>query len=95
MQINNSFFSAISMNSKYMFIVAAMAVMLVGATALATEDAFAGGHGHKKYGKSQAISQANDCGNGFLPENVGCQNIDSQIQGDENVVSTAADQAFP
>ena len=69
-----------------------MAVMLIGATALATEDAFAG---KKKYGKSQAISQANDCGNGFLPENVGCQNIASQIQGDENVVVTGADQAFP
>ncbi len=75
-----------------MFIVAAMAVMLIGATALATEDAFAG---KKKYEKSQAISQANDCGNGFLPENVGCQNTASQIQGDENVVVTAADQAFP
>ena len=80
------------MNTKYMFIVAAMAVMLIGATALATEDAFAG---KKKYGKRQAISQANDCGNGFLPENVGCQNTASQIQGDENVVVTAADQAFP
>jgi hypothetical protein len=92
MQINKSFFIAISMNTKYMFIVAAMAVMLIGATALATEDAFAG---KKKYGKNQAISQANDCGNGFLPENVGCQNTASQIQGDENVVVTAADQAFP
>jgi hypothetical protein len=92
MQINKSFFFAISMNTKYMFIVATMAVMLIGTTALATEDAFAG---KKKYGKNQAISQANDCGNGFLPENVGCQNTASQIQGDENVVVTAADQAFP
>ena len=92
MQINKSFFIAVSMNTKYMFIVAAMAVMLIGATALATEDAFAG---KKKYGKNQAISQINDCGNGFLPENVGCQNTASQIQGDENVVVTAADQAFP
>ena len=80
------------MNTKYMVIVAAMTVMLIGATALATEDAFAG---KKKYGKNQAISQANDCGNGFLPENVGCQNTASQIQADENVVVTAADQAFP
>ena len=49
------------MNAKYMFIVAAMAVMLVGATALATEDAYAG---KKKYEKNQALSQANACGNG-------------------------------
>jgi hypothetical protein len=78
---------------QYMFIVAAMAVMLIGATALATEDAFAGKKKH--YEKNQAISQANACGNGFLPENVGCQNIASQIQGDENAVSLAAEQAFP
>jgi hypothetical protein len=41
------------MITKYMFIVAAMAVMLIGATALATEDAFA--DKKKKYGKSQAV----------------------------------------
>ena len=77
------------MNTKYMFIVAAMTVMLVGGTALATsESAFASD-------ENQAVSQANACGNGELPLNVGCQNIDSQIQGDENAVSLAADQLFP
>ena len=82
------------MNTKYIVIVAAMTAMLIGATALATTDsAFA--DGKKKYEKNQAISQANACGNGELPLNVGCQNIDSQIQGDENAVSLAADQAFP
>ena len=81
------------MNSKYMFIVAAMAMMLVGATALATEDAFAGKKKHKEY--NQATSQANACGNGEMPLNVGCQNIGSQVQGDENAVSLAADQVFP
>ena len=77
------------MNTKYMFIVAAaMAVMLVGATALATsESAFASD-------ENQAVSQANACGNGELPLIVGCQNINSQIQGDENAVSLAADQIF-
>jgi hypothetical protein len=77
------------MNTKYMFIVAAaMVAMLVGATALATsESAFASD-------ENQAVSQANACGNGELPLNVGCQNINSQIQGDENAVSLAADQIF-
>ena len=74
-----------------MFVVAAMAVMLIGATALATEDAFAG---KKKYEKSQAVAQTNDCGNGELPLNVGCQNTASQIQGDENVAALASEQAF-
>jgi hypothetical protein len=49
------------MNSKYMFIVASMAVMLVGATAFSTDSAFA--DGKKKYVKNQATSQANACGN--------------------------------
>ena len=71
-------------------VVAAVAVMLVATSAVATEDAFAG---KKKY-KTQAITQANDCGNGKLPLNVGCQNTASQVQGDENVVSQAAEQAF-
>jgi hypothetical protein len=74
------------MNTKYMVIVAAMAVMLIGATALATsESAFAGGKKH--YEKNQAVSQANACGNGELPLNVFCQNIGSQVQGDENAVA--------
>ena len=73
-----------------MFIVAAMAIMLVGTTALATEDAFAG---KKKYEKNQAISQANACGNGELPLNVFCQNIGSQVQGEENAVAATGSQS--
>ena len=75
------------MNTKYMFIVATMAVMLVGATALATsESAFASD-------KNQAVSQANACGNGELPLNVFCQNIGSQVQGDENSVAATGSQS--
>ena len=66
-----------------------MAVMLIGATALATDDAFARKEEIQKY---QATSQANACGNGELPLNVFCQNIDSQVQGDENAVAVTADQ---
>ncbi|MGC1132985.1 MAG: hypothetical protein WA941_09185 [Nitrososphaeraceae archaeon] len=77
------------MNTKYLVIVAAMTAMLVGATALATADsAFAG----KKREYNQATSQANACGNGELPLNVFCQNIGSQVQGDENAVSAAGVQ---
>jgi hypothetical protein len=77
-----------------MVVIAAMAVMLIGATAFATtNNAFAGGHGHKKsYEKNQAISQANACGNGKLPENVFCQNTASQIQGDDNSAALASNQ---
>ena len=70
--------------------VAVIAATLVGTTVIAADSTYA-----TKYDKNQAISQANACGNGELPLNVGCQNIASQIQGDENVVSLAADQAFP
>ncbi|HEY6587830.1 MAG TPA: hypothetical protein VIY98_06020 [Nitrososphaeraceae archaeon] len=38
------------------------------------------------YEKNQATSQANDCGNGRLHLNVGCENTSSQIEGDDNVV---------
>ena len=67
----------------------AIAAMLIGTSLLGTNAVFAGG-----YEKNQATSQANACGNGELPLNVGCQNVDSQVQGDENAVSQAADQLF-
>lgn len=47
------------------------------------------------YQKNQATSQTNACGNGEIPTNVGCQNTDSQIQGDENAVALIAQQTFP
>jgi hypothetical protein len=75
----------ISMNNIHLLIIATVTVMLIGATALSTTDsAFAG---KKKYEKSQAVSQVNDCGNGELPLNVFCQNLLSQIQGDGNAVN--------
>ena len=81
------------MNTKYMVVVAAMAVMLIGATAFATDSAFAD---KKKggYEKSQATSQVNKCGNGWMPYNVGCQNTASQIQGDDNSAALASSQEF-
>jgi hypothetical protein len=87
------------MNSKYMVVVAAMAVMLIGATALVTDDAFADKkrHDDKKkggYEKGQAVSQVNDCGNGKLPLNVGCQNTASQIQGEDNSAALLSAQEF-
>jgi hypothetical protein len=97
MQINIFLFSLTSMNTKYMVVVAAMAVMLIGATALATDDAFADKkrHDDKKkggYEKGQAVSQVNDCGNGELPLNVWCQNTASQIQGEDNSAALSSAQ---
>jgi hypothetical protein len=79
------------MNFKYIAIVAVLAATLVGTAAITADSAYA----TKYKEKNQAISQANACGNGELPLNVGCQNVGSQIQGDENVVSLGAAQAFP
>ena len=78
------------MNAKYMFVVAAMAVVLIGATAFATDNAFA--DGKKKYGKNQAIGQTNACGNGKLPMYVFCQNTGSQVQGEDNSVALSSAQ---
>jgi hypothetical protein len=76
------------MNPKYITIFAVIAATILGTTVITADCAFA-------YEKSQATAQANACRNGELPLNVGCQNIASQIQGDENAVSQAAEQAFP
>src|SRR5688572_27282750 len=84
-----------SMNTKYFVIVAAMTAMLIGATALATTDSAFADKKKKGYEKNQALTQANACGNGELPLNVGCQNAGSQIQGDENAVAVDAAQVFP
>jgi hypothetical protein len=86
----HNFLVFINMNSKYMFIVATMAVMLVGATAVTADNAFA--DGKKKYGKNQATSQANACGNGKLPMYVFCQNTNSQIQGEKNAAALSGAQ---
>lgn len=69
--------------------VAAVAAMLIATSAVSVGDAFAT---KKKY--SQTISQANACGNGKLSMNVACQNIDSQVQGDENGVAITGQQTF-
>jgi hypothetical protein len=74
-----------SMNVKYLIIVASMTAILIGATALSTTESVSAGK--KKYEKSQAVSQANACGNGVLPLNVFCQNLVSQIQGDGNAAN--------
>ena len=74
------------MNTKYMVVIAAMAVMLIVATAIASEDAFA------KNSKSQAAAQSNECGNGVLPEYVYCQNTASQTQGEDNTVGISSNQ---
>lgn len=82
--------SSVTMNSKSLAVVAiaTIAAMLV-APLVGTNAVVAGG-----YDKSQATSQANACGNGKMPLNIGCQNVASQIQGDKNAVAAAADQPF-
>jgi hypothetical protein len=76
------------MSLKHIAIVAVIAATLVGATAITTDSAFA-----TKYHKNQAVSQTNACGNGELPLNVYCQNIGSQVQGDENAVAMDGSQS--
>jgi hypothetical protein len=88
MQISQICTLLLRMNTTYIAMVAVIAATLVGTTVIATDSALA-------YEKNQATSQANACGNGELPLNIGCQNVNSQIQGDENAVSLAADQTFP
>jgi uncharacterized membrane protein len=97
MQINTRYDTTDrNMNTKYLVVVAALAAMLVAATALATDSAFADKKRHddkkKGYTKSQAATQVNDCGNGDNPIDVFCQNLASQIQGDNNTPVLEAEQ---
>ena len=73
-----------------LYLIAIAAVMLVAASAemAITGYVFA-------YNRNQATGAANDCGNGQTPTNIGCQNTDSQIQGDENSVALTSQQTFP
>jgi hypothetical protein len=86
------------MNTKNLVVVAAMAVMLVGATALATTDnAFADRKRHDDRkeggdGKSQSLAQASECGNGFVSVADFCQEIGAQNQGKENSVAQSGNQ---
>jgi hypothetical protein len=79
-------------NTKIVIVTVITAVMLLGTTALTTitiaESVLA-------YRTNHATSQVNDCGNGELPLNVGCQNTGSQIQGDRNSVALSSQQTFP
>ncbi|HET6640078.1 MAG TPA: hypothetical protein VFG77_00555 [Nitrososphaeraceae archaeon] len=77
------------MNTKYLAVVAALAVMLVAATAFATTDSALA---TKYKSTSQAVAQTNDCGNGELPLNVWCQNTASQIQGEDNEAALSSSQ---
>lgn len=78
------------MKSKYLTIVAALAVMLVATTALVTTDsALAGGHGHKhkkSYETNHVVSNVNGCGNG--------ENRASQLPDGQNEVGSASNQGF-
>ena len=47
----------------------------------------------KKYSKNQATTQASSCGNSPGPDQlaagISCQNINSQVQGDDNSIALA------
>ena len=69
-----------------------MTAMLVAAIAFATTDSvFAG---KKGYSKSQASSQASDCGNGDISIANFCQEIGAQNQGEENSAAQSGNQAI-
>ena len=76
---------------KYFIIVATVTSLLVGAAA-AINDRYRICRG---YVKNHDSTQSDDCGNGYLPMNVACQNTASQIQGEGNIVDTASTQSFP
>ena len=78
------------MQNKKLLIVAAAAIL---ATVTLSASAFIEDNtAAKKYEKNQAASGANACGNEELPLNVLCNNMASEIQGDENAVGLSSAQ---
>ena len=71
------------MSFKYITFAAAIAT-LFGTMTIATDSAFANE-------TNQVTSQ--DCGNKLEPD-AGCQNVASQIQGNEHAISLASQQTF-
>jgi hypothetical protein len=69
---------------KYAVIAAleAAVILVVSISLISPDSVFADG-----YEKSQAVSQANECGNYWFPVNVICSNLNSQAEGDENNVA--------
>jgi hypothetical protein len=73
------------MNTKY-FVIVLVITAIISLFVIAKQDA---------YSTSQSVSQANVCGNQQLPDNTGCQNIDSSILGDSNAATVVGQQRFP
>ncbi|HZD35452.1 MAG TPA: hypothetical protein VE130_09630 [Nitrososphaeraceae archaeon] len=79
------------MQSQKLAIITAISALLLATSAVPTLTP----QSASAYHKNQATSQTSACGNEFMPINVGCQNADSQIQGDENAAALTAQQTFP
>jgi hypothetical protein len=80
-----------NMNNKTSFAIAAIAVvaaLLVTTSAMSASNAYA--THYKK--TTQTLAQDNNCGNGYFPMKVDCQNAASQIQGKRNAASVVASQ---
>ena len=76
------------MSFGFLAIIAAFIFLITASTVMGTHIVFA-----SSYEKSQVISQTNECGNYWFPLNVLCSNVSSQVQGDENSVAVATEQA--
>ena len=75
------------MKNRSFALLSAAAVLLLSTIAVVS---IASPDNASAYKKNQAASQTRACGNGEIPTNVGCQNIDSHIQGDKNSVALTA-----
>ena len=82
-------YKSILLNKKTLVLAAAAIVMTItlSASAFINDNSAA-----KGYEKNQALSGANDCGSEELPLNVLCNNVGSEIQGDENAAGLSTSQ---
>ncbi len=79
------------MSNKTGFAIAAIAVvaaLLVTTSAMSASNAYA--THYKK--TTQTLAQENNCGNGYFPLKIDCQNAASQIQGKQNAARLTVSQ---
>lgn len=82
-------YKSLILNKKVLIVAAAaiLTTLTLSASAFIDDNTAA-----KKYDKNQAASGANACGNEELPLNILCNNMASEIQGDENAVGMTSAQ---
>ena len=83
------------MNNKILALMAVMYIISVGLLILAVGIDTHGSTLAKKYRKTQAFSQVNNCGNSLLPTNITCTNYNSNPEDHQSYSVSTTNPSLP